>query len=40
MTLWNPIIWPVRILIPVGTLVLFLQCIARFIRDITELRGL
>ena len=39
MTLWNPIIWPVRILIPLGTLILFLQSISRFIRNLTELRG-
>jgi TRAP-type mannitol/chloroaromatic compound transport system permease small subunit len=39
MTLWNPIIWPVRMLIPLGTLVLFLQCLGRFIRDIRGLRS-
>ncbi len=39
MTLWNPIIWPVRLLIPIGTLVLFLQCLARLIRNLKELIG-
>ncbi|MCF8032359.1 MAG: TRAP transporter small permease subunit [Desulfarculaceae bacterium] len=39
MTLWNPIIWPVRMLVPAGTLVLLLQCIAQFIRDIREYLG-
>jgi TRAP-type mannitol/chloroaromatic compound transport system permease small subunit len=39
MTLWNPIIWPVRILIPIGTLILFLQSLSRFFRNLKELRA-
>ena len=39
MTLWNPIIWPVRILIPIGTLILFLQAVAQFVRNLIELKG-
>lgn len=38
MTLWNPIIWPIRILIPIGTFILLLQGTARFIRNLQELR--
>ena len=38
MTLWNPIIWPIRILIPISTFILLLQGIARFIRNLQELR--
>lgn len=39
MTLWNPVIWPVRMLIPFGALILFLQSLAGFIRNLNELRG-
>ncbi len=31
---WNPIIWPVRLLIPLGSFLLLLQGLATFIRDI------
>lgn len=33
-TLWNPVIWPVRLLLPVGAFLLALQGIAKFIRDL------
>lgn len=38
MTLWNPIIWPIRILIPISTFILLLQGIARLIRNLQELK--
>ena len=31
---WNPIVWPVIITLPLGTLLLLLQGIAAFVRDI------
>ena len=33
-SIWDPIIWPVRMLIPVGALLLLLQGIVKFIRDL------
>jgi TRAP-type mannitol/chloroaromatic compound transport system permease small subunit len=38
MTLWNPIIWPIRVLIPICTSILLLQGVARLIRDLRELK--
>lgn len=32
-SIWNPIIWPVRLLIPLGCFLLLLQGLAKFIRD-------
>lgn len=40
MTLWNPIIWPMRALIPIGTFLLLLQGLARFIRNLEALKSL
>jgi len=37
-TLWNPVIWPVRLLLPVGTFLLTLQGVAKFVRDIKVIR--
>ena len=39
MTEWNPIIWPMRVLIPVSTFLLLLQAIARFIRNLQQLQN-
>lgn len=40
MTEWNPIIWPMRMLIPLSTFLLLLQALARFIRNLRQLRNL
>jgi len=32
-SIWDPIVWPIRLLIPLGCLLLFLQGLAKFIRD-------
>ena len=32
-SVWDPAIWPVRLLIPLGCLLLLLQGLARFVRD-------
>lgn len=34
---WNPLLWPVLLTLPLGTLLLLLQGIAKLIRDITYL---
>jgi TRAP-type mannitol/chloroaromatic compound transport system permease small subunit len=36
---WDPPIWPIKLMIPLGALLLFLQGIAKFIRDIMIARG-
>lgn len=36
-SLWNPIIWPYKIVVPLGALLLFLQGTAQFIRDVRAL---
>ena len=37
-SVWEPIIWPVRLLIPLGCLLLLLQGVARVIRDFDLVR--
>ena len=36
-TLWNPIIWPVKLLVPIGAFLIPLQGLAQFARDVREL---
>jgi TRAP-type mannitol/chloroaromatic compound transport system permease small subunit len=36
-TLWNPIIWPYKLVVPLGALLIFLQGTAQFIRDVRAL---
>ena len=36
---WDPIVWPVRMLIPLSAFLLILQGIAKFIRDLTMASG-
>lgn len=36
---WNPILWPVRLLIPLGAFLLLLQGLAGFIRDLNTAIG-
>lgn len=31
--MWSPIIWPMRLFVPLGSLLLFLQGLAKFVRD-------
>lgn len=37
---WNPPIWPIKLAIPVGTVLLLLQGIAKFLEDIVVALGL
>ncbi len=37
-SIWEPIIWPVRMLIPLGSFLLILQGLAKFIRDFNVAR--
>lgn len=39
-SLWNPHIWPVKIIIPVAGILLLLQGLVRFASDIRTVRGL
>ena len=34
---WNPIIWPIRILVPIGTFALLLQGVANYFRNFQKL---
>ena len=36
-SLWNPIIWPYKFVVPLGALLIFLQGLAQFIRDVRAL---
>jgi TRAP-type mannitol/chloroaromatic compound transport system permease small subunit len=36
---WSPVIWPSRIVIPVGAFLLLLQGLANFVRDILAVKG-
>ncbi len=36
-TLWNPVIWPYKIVVPLGALLVLLQGTAQFIRDVRAL---
>jgi len=36
---WGPVIWPSRLVIPVGAFLLLLQGIAKFVRDILTVTG-
>lgn len=33
-TVWNPLVWPYRLCLPVASMLLLLQVIAKFVRDI------
>jgi len=33
-SVWAPILWPVKMIIPIGALLLILQAVAKFIRDL------
>lgn len=37
-SIWDPIIWPMRLLIPLGSFLLLLQGLAKFIRDFAIVR--
>ena len=37
-SIWDPIIWPMRLLIPLGSFLLLLQGVAKFIRDFNVAR--
>lgn len=39
-TAWAPPIWPVKLMLPVGSLLLGLQAIANFLRDLNDLKKL
>ena len=36
-TLWNPLVWPFKMMIPLGALLIMLQGLAQFVRDIRAL---
>lgn len=36
-SLWNPIIWPYKFVVPLGAFLIFLQGLAQFIRDVRAL---
>jgi len=36
-SLWNPVIWPYKFVVPLGALLIFLQGLAQFIRDVRAL---
>lgn len=36
-TLWNPVIWPFKLVIPLGALLVLLQGTAQFVRDVRAL---
>jgi len=36
-SLWNPVIWPYKFVVPLGALLIFLQGTAQFIRDVRAL---
>jgi TRAP-type mannitol/chloroaromatic compound transport system permease small subunit len=38
-TSWSPIIWPVKITLPIGSLLLMFQAIADFLRELHDLGG-
>lgn len=38
-TAWRPVLWPIKIVISCGILLMLLQAIAEFFRDIARLRG-
>ena len=37
---WNPIIWPIKVVLPVGVLLMMLQGLSQFIHDIRILLGM
>ena len=36
---WGPVIWPSRLVIPIGAFLLLLQGLAKFVRDILTVKG-
>ena len=36
-TLWNPLVWPFKLMVPLGALLIMLQGLANFIRDVRSL---
>ncbi len=36
-TLWNPLVWPFKMMIPLGALLIMLQGLAQFVRDVRAL---
>jgi len=38
-TAWRPQIWPIKVVLCIGVLLMILQCIAEFFRDLERLRG-
>ena len=36
---WGPILWPIRIMIPIGALLFLAQALAKFVRDINTVIG-
>ena len=38
-TSWGPVVWPVKLLLPIGSFFLVLQAISDFLRDLFQLEG-
>ena len=36
-TLWNPVVWPFKLMLPLGALLILLQGLAQFVRDVRAL---
>ena len=39
-TAWRPYLWPIKIIMCIGLVLMLLQAIAEFFRDIARLRGI
>jgi TRAP-type mannitol/chloroaromatic compound transport system permease small subunit len=38
-SMWNPLFWPVKIMVPLGGALLLIQALAQFAKDYKELKG-
>ena len=38
-TAWRPVLWPIKLLMAIGTLLMLMQALAELFRDISRLRG-
>ena len=36
---WSPVLWPVKVVMTIGIVLMLLQMIAQFFRDLAEARG-
>ncbi len=36
-SLWNPVVWPFKLMVPLGALLILLQGVAQFVRDVLAL---